>query len=139
MPQEPRNPNQSLLLIAVVLLLLGVGSLYFYFLPNLKTARQQAAQSQAKDQGLQTDIATLQSAQNELDLARQSLQSRGIDLDKLSSVYPQYEDIPTLYIQMEYLMGATQGISSATYQISAPTTDQTGARVRVCVSATGGC
>src|ERR1044072_3719008 len=133
MPQEPRNPNQSLLLIAVVLLLLGVGSLYFYFLPNLKTARQQAAQSQAKDQGLQTDIATLQSAQNELDLARQSLQSRGIDLDKLSSVYPQYEDIPTLYIQMDCWVGISEVFSSNPKKFGPPPTAKAGARVPVSV------
>jgi Tfp pilus assembly protein PilO len=137
MTKQPMNPNQMLSIIAAFLIVIGVGGTFQFLNPRLQLAATNLSEAKAKDDGLVSDIATLQNAQTQVDTAKKALTQKGLDFNTLQHIYPQFEEIPSLYIQMEYIVAATPGVS-ASYQISPPlSVGSADVRVPIAVSATG--
>jgi len=131
---KPRNPNQSTLLIGVLLLLISVVGVYQFFAPQLRATRTTLAQRQAELKGKEDDIAALTQAKEQILAARTAFtQTYGLDFDKLTNTYPLTEDMPGLYLQFESLMTQARdlGITNPLYQIGVPQLDTTDNAVRI--------
>lgn len=129
-------------MIGVMLLILGLGSVYEYLSPRLTVSRASLAKAQAQLQGVETDIQVLTTAKNQLDKAKADMENQvNVDFSRVPLVFPVYEDIPGLYLQYEALMqqAGKDGLQNASYQITAPTIDATDNTVHipVTVSAVG--
>lgn len=136
-PKQPSNPSQTIGIIAALLILVGLGGTYQFLNPNLNLAATNYAQAKAQDDGLQTDINTLQAAQTKVDVAKHTLSDAGLDFNSLANIFPATEEIPNLYIQMEYLMGSTPNVVSS-YQVSPPVSNTPGdVRIPLTFAATG--
>jgi Tfp pilus assembly protein PilO len=137
MTKSPSNPNQTLALLGVLLLVIGVGGAYYYFLPQLIDARTQEATTLAQKQGLEQDIQTLQQAQTDLGAAQVALQNQGVNFGQLQMHYPTYEEVPNLYLQMEALISGNPQIKNITYQIGQPVKESNEV-VKIPMTVTGG-
>lgn len=136
--KQPQNLNQTFILLAIGLFLIGGIGSYRYAVPNLKSAKTALAQTKAQNQGILDDIASLNQAKSAVDDAQTYLKNQlNVDPAQLRYVFPPTEDVPGLYLQMESLMSAA-GIESPSYQIGLPALDQDGlARIPVTITATG--
>lgn len=135
--RQSGSSTQTFSILAALFLLVGLLGTYQFLLPRLKEANTALAESKAKNEGIQNDIATLEDAQTRMDAAKTALQSKGLDFNKLSAIYPHYEELPNLYIQMEYLTTVVPDVT-ASYQINPPTSDGPGnTKVPISINATG--
>jgi Tfp pilus assembly protein PilO len=118
----------------------GVGGMYEYLAPNLKTSRGDLVAAQAKLEGLNTDIKVLTNAQALLQASLDTMQKdRGVDFSRIPYIYPKTEDIPGLYLQLEGVMRIAQaeGVALPSYQVSAPVLDSTENSVHIPVTVSG--
>jgi hypothetical protein len=129
-------PNQTLALLAILLLMAGFGGTYYFLLPGLITARTQEAAAVAKSDGLAMDISTLKTAESDILDAKAELTAKNVRFDQIRSHFPLYEEVPSLYLQMESIVANSADIKQITYQIGQPTTDVTG-EIRVPLTVTG--
>lgn len=135
--KKPSNPTQIIGGIAALLIIVGIGGTYQFLNPGLQLASTNLSQADAKNKSYQADIATLQKAQTDVDTAKRALSDKGLDFASIRYIFPQSEEIPNLYIQMEYLVSATPGVVSS-YQISPPISNAPGdVRIPVSFTATG--
>lgn len=134
--------NRTFMLAGLLLMIIGVGSVYVLLAPRLQAARGDLETAKAQLRGVETDIKVLTTAQNQLNQAKQVMhQEKGVDFTKLSLVYPNTEDVPGLYLQLEALMqqGSRNGMETPVYQVGVPVLDATegSAHIPVTVSAVG--
>lgn len=135
--KKPSNPTQTVGAIAALLIILGIGGTYQFLNPGLQLASTNLSQAKAKNQSYITDIATLQKAQTDVDTAKRTLTDKGLDFSSIRYIFPQNEEIPNLYIQMEYLTTNSAGVTSS-YQISPPISNAPGdVRIPLSFNATG--
>ncbi len=140
MTKTTQTPTQNVALVAGLMIVLGIVSIYFYFLPQLVTQRTTLESDKAQLAGLQQSKATLLNAQKRLDSAEAELTQKGVNFAKLPSVYPPNEDMPGLYVQLENLVtqASTNNNVVASYQVSAPVADPAGGgKIPITFSATG--
>lgn len=131
------SPSQSASLIALLLIVGGLGGTYQFLLPMLRTEKEKLAKLTAESAGYEQDIAALHQVEVELSAGKAELQRQGTSLTKLQSVVPQTEDVPGLYIQLEQLMKEASPATAA-YQVGAPVEESPGvAKVPVSITATG--
>jgi Tfp pilus assembly protein PilO len=132
------NPAQNLMIIGILLIVASLVGSYMYLVPQLKDARTELKTAQAKDEGLAKDVTSLQTAETELTSAEASMRSRGIDTDSVQAIIPNFEDVPSFYIQMEDIKAKAAGVSM-TYTVGVPVkgTGAIGAKIPVSVTATG--
>lgn len=122
---KKNSPTQTVSLIAVLMLVLGLGVIYKWFAPRLNTAKQNLAIANAQLTAVNEDINALKQARAGLTKAKSDLDKAGVQVDLAKQVVPATEDLPGLYIQMEDLMSKAQtlGVVGPTYQVSLPVTD----------------
>jgi|GEM_PF-3827037 len=141
MAKQPSSPNQNVILTGVLLLLVGFASIYYFFMPQLITARTNQAAAQATKDGLISDIATLQKATTDIGAAEFTLSSQGVNFGLMSQYFPTYEDVPNLYLQMENLIQSNPKAYGVTYQIGTPlantSAEGSGINVPIVITAIG--
>ena len=133
----PSNPNKTLSLLGIALLIAGFGGSYYFLVPKLQTARTDKATATSTEKGLVQDVATLQQAQRDLGSAQSALEAKGVDFAAIPSHIPPTEDLPNLYIQMENLVAVNQGVKKLEYQLAQPVTDPSGKGAKIGISITG--
>jgi hypothetical protein len=133
------NPNQSVGAIAFLLILASFALVYYVFAPQLVTARNEQATAQAKLDGLNTDIKTLETAKNDMGKAMDELTAKGVDFSTLRNNYPLTESMPDVYLQLEDVIRANPTLKKLDYQVGQPVAgiDKGGAKVSVTLTATG--
>lgn len=134
------SKNNTLVMVGVLLLVIGIGGTYEFLAPNLKAEHASLAEVTAELNGTQTDIDSLTKAKSELDTDKAALSTqKGVDFTKVANVYPKTEDIPGLYLQLEGLMGTVAGfgVTNAAYQVGAPVLDATISAVTIPVTVSG--
>jgi len=139
MTKTQQSPTQNAATIAGVLIVLSFVGIYFFLMPGLVAQRTTLASDKAQLEGLEKNKQSLQNAQKQLNAAMDELTAKGVNFNKLSSVYPPNEDMPGLYVQLESLMSkaATYNVK-ATYQASAPVADAAGGgKIPLTFTATG--
>ncbi len=67
------SPNQTVVLLAILLIIAGVGVAYQFVLPGLRVQRAKLAELQAQDKGLAKDVSDLRQVDLELQATRQNL------------------------------------------------------------------
>lgn len=129
--------GKNLMLITFLLVLVGIGGTYQFLLPGLTEARKENAEKNAKLTGLQDDLKKLQDVQQQLSEGEKSLADRGVDIKQLRQIFPSYENMPQMYIQIENLQKKTEFVQS-NFQVGTPIADPAGgARIPVNFSAMG--
>lgn len=123
--------------LGVLLMIVSLAGVFEFLAPRLTDARANLASDQAKLKGLQSDVDVLTTAKNQLAQDEKALQDdRGVDFTKLPLIYPKTEDMPGLYLQLEALMqrGLAEGVTSPSYQVTAPVLDATEGSVHIPVT-----
>lgn len=136
-PLNKGNANQALTGIGTILIIAGLGGIYQFLMPNLITAKTASLTAQAQVANAQASVQTLTQAQTALKNAQATLLAQGVDITTADKVVPIFEDVPGLYLQMEALVQSAQQVSKVNYIIGIPTTDPTGVKVPITVSAVG--
>lgn len=136
MTKNPSNPTQTVILLGVLFLILGLGGTYYYFLPQLVNARSLEVSAISRNEGLLIDIGTLRQAQADMGSAKTSLESQGVDFNDLRQHYPQFEEVPNLYLQIEELIKESPDVLEFTYQIGDPISIE-GEGVKIPLTASG--
>lgn len=131
---KPVNKNRSLGMLGFMLLLVGFAASYYFFLPQLTTARADLETAESQLAGVNQDIATLKQAQTQLTSVKADLVAKGVDFSTINSHFPLTESMPEMYIQMESLSRSANYVSNFEYSVSAPVLDPTTNRARIPVS-----
>ncbi|CAN5178223.1 hypothetical protein BH11PAT4_BH11PAT4_3280 [soil metagenome] len=133
------NPNQSVGAIAILLIMASFALVYYVFAPQLVTARNEQAAAQAKLDGLNTDIKTLETAKNDMGKAMDDLTAKGVDFATLRNNYPLTESMPDVYLQVEEVIRANPTLKKLDYQIGQPVVGVlgAGAHIPITLTATG--
>jgi hypothetical protein len=124
--KAPANPNQTIGAIAFLLLLGSFAAAWYMLAPNLTTARTEKAMAQAKLDGLNADIKTLETAKQEMGKAMDELTLKGVDFDSLRNNYPVTESVPDVYLQVEEVIRANPSLKKVDYQVGTPVTNTEG-------------
>lgn len=131
------SPTQTIYTIGALLLIAGLAGSYQFLMPNLRTANTEASTEQTKYQGLKQDADNLQSISIQLVKAKQKLSDKGLTPEVLSSIIPDTEDMPDLYIQMENFVSTWKPSTALTYQLGTPTSTPDGVHIPVTLVGTG--
>jgi hypothetical protein len=138
---QPTSPNKSLSLLAVLFLLIGVGGTYQFLSPLLLQAQQQVVVAEAELKGLVDDASQLNRARQQIEVAKLEMTAAysGLNFSNLPLIYPQHEDVPGLYLQLEALTveGQRAGLTNVTYQVGQPQLDATTNTVTIPVNVSG--
>ena len=117
------NPNQTLAMVSALLVVVGFGAIYFMFLPQLIEARNAQAIAEAKKIGLSNDIDGLTLAKANLSTEKASLEAKGAQMSNISAFFPQFEEVPNIYLQMESIISNNPNIKKFSYQVGQPSLD----------------
>lgn len=133
------SSNSDLIMLGIFLLIIGIGGSYKFLIPSLISTKGENQKLTATSSGLQQDIANLKAAQSSLNIAQKNLAAEGVNLSLINQVIPSNEEIPWLYLQMEYLMKNAPNLTDPIYKIGTPVIDKVGGegQVPISVSATG--
>jgi Tfp pilus assembly protein PilO len=133
------SSNSDLIMLGIFLLIIGIGGSYKFLIPSLVSTKGENQKLIATNNGLLQDISNLKAAKSSLNLAQKNLTAMGVDLSLVNQVVPPNEEMPWLYLQMEYLINNSPNLSTPIYKIGVPLIDKTGGegQVSVSVSATG--
>ncbi len=137
--KAPANPNQTVGAIGFLLLIASFALVYYTFAPKLISARNEEATSQAKLDGLNADIKTLESAKNDMGKAMDELRAKGVDFATIRNNFPFTESMPDVYLQIEEVVKANPNLKKLDYQVGQPTvtTDVKGVKIPITMTATG--
>jgi Tfp pilus assembly protein PilO len=133
---QSSSPDKNLVMIALLLMLAGLGGTYQFLVPQLRQAKDQHAQLTALHEEKSKNVEILKEIQSKLTEGKADMAQRDINLVKLPNVVPVEEEMPQLYIEFERiaLMHASMEM---TYQIATPSKDEAGkVTVPVTVGAT---
>lgn len=126
--------NQNIQMIAG-LIILGVGvGIYYFFIPNLTAKKNDLALAKNQEEVLTHDNLELQNAKRDVETAVSSFK---LDLNRISRVYPAFEEMPELYVQMESMVNRLPSNLKFKYVLGIPTTDATGVKIPVNITASG--
>lgn len=131
-----QTQTQNLYAVGIALVLGAFALSYYYLVPKLKEARTELKTQEATLKQREAEVAALQRGKVVLEKGEAMLRTKGFDDEKkLNAVMPEYEEIPTLYIQMEQLKGKNPN-TPFTYTVGTPAEDKDGT-VKVPVTVTG--
>jgi Tfp pilus assembly protein PilO len=135
---QASSPAKSLSLLAFLFLLIGVGGSYMTLTPMLLLAKQETENARAKHDGLTNDLAQLKNAIRAASDTEAALLGLGFSFDDVAHMFPETEDLPGLYLQMEGLIETAKlsGIENANYQVAAPIVDQSSGMVSIPITVT---
>jgi Tfp pilus assembly protein PilO len=131
-----QKPTASLMYIELgaLLAIVSFAVIFYFLLPRLTEANAENAQATAQHEALQKEISTLTSASNTLT----QLENQYADQFKAGKLaFPDTEEMPSLYIQLESITGTTPGLVNVSYQAATPVADEKGVKVPVSVTASG--
>lgn len=130
--------NQSIIAVAVLLMIASLGLTYQFLVPRLVQAKTDAVTADANLAGVKKNVDTLHSINQQMADAVTAAKNRGVDVDNLPQVLPASADVYKIYIQMETLMNSATGIDTPTYQVGTPAVDSTGVtKIPVVVTGAG--
>lgn len=137
--KAPANPNQTVGAIGFLLLIASFALAYYTFVPQLISARTDEATAQAKLDGLNADIKTLESAKNDMGKAMDELRAKGVDFAAIRNNFPLTENMPDVYLQVEEVVKANPNVKKLDYQIGQPTVTPgvKGVKIPITLTATG--
>lgn len=125
-PSGEKNPTKNLIMTGLVMIFAGLVIGYQFLLPKMKDSKTAYDTAAAQLKGLKQDITRLRTAGERLEAAKAKLAENGVDLNILDAVAPQYEDIPSLYIQSEDLVRRNTNLTQPSYQINPPVMSASG-------------
>ena len=119
-------------------MIVGLAGSYFLVLPRLQAANLALLTADSQLTADRQNLAALTQVSVQVKKVDQALSSQGVDLKKAQQVLPPFEDMPSLYIQMEALTAQAQAsIGTPTYTVGAPTKDPAGGSIQIPVSISG--
>jgi Tfp pilus assembly protein PilO len=131
------SPAQIAYGIGGLLVAVGMLGSYFFLLPNMKLADSDALSARTKYETLKKDADSLRQIQTDLSQGKKRLATLGVTPELLSSIVPDTEEMPGLYIQMEQFATPAPGQAAITYELGVPAVATDGVHISVTFVAKG--
>ena len=114
------SPGQLISSIGAILILAAGAGSYFFLAPRLQVAQNAQNQAEANLKAVNGEISELKDDQVKLQALKRKLADQDIDITRIQLVLPVTEQLPSLYIQMESILGMSPGLVNPTYTLGNP-------------------